>query len=210
MQFFNLSITPRGFQFVDKNGHHLNLPQALRKITTRIHSWYSDFILMVVHTASDHVPFWQIRKIVFEAAGVKIGKSTIHMGARFYHPSGISIGDDSIIGYKATLDGRAQLSIGNHVDIASEVMIYNSEHDIHSSDFKAISAPVVIDDYVFIGPRTIILPGVTIGKGSVVAAGSVVTKSVPAQKIFAGIPAKHIGDRNIELTYTLGRAQLFS
>jgi maltose O-acetyltransferase len=114
------------------------------------------------------------------------------------------------VGEKATLDGRARLSIGDHVDIASEVMIYNAEHDLNDPHFKAIQAPVTIGDYVFIGPRAIILPGVTIGRGAVVAAGAVVTKDVPEFTIVGGVPAKEIGERSLkDPQYRLGRAAWF-
>lgn len=136
--------------------------------------------------------------------------STIHTGARFYNPSNISIGKDSILGEGIVLDGRDRIVIGDHVDIASDVMIYNSQHDIHSDDFHAISAPVIIEDYIFIGPRAIILPGVTLAKGSVVGAGAVVTKDVPAFSIVGGVPAKVIGERKrTDLQYRLGRAAWF-
>jgi maltose O-acetyltransferase len=132
------------------------------------------------------------------------------MGAKFFEPSGVSIGEDTIIGDRIFLDGRAKLTIGSHVDIASEVMIYNSEHDMNAEDFHAIVAPVEIHDYVFIGPRAIILPGVTIGEGAVVAAGAVVTKDVPAFAFVGGVPAKVIGERSLKkLNYKLGRARLF-
>jgi len=108
------------------------------------------------------------------------------------------IGEDSIIGEGVVLDGRDKLTIGNNVDIASEVMIYNAEHALNDANFKAISAPVVIEDYVFIGPRVIILPGVTIKKGAVVGAGAVVTKDVEEFKIVGGVPAKEIGERQIK------------
>ncbi|KKQ96441.1 MAG: Acetyltransferase, partial [Candidatus Woesebacteria bacterium GW2011_GWA1_39_12] len=69
---------------------------------------------------------------------------------------------------------------------------------------------VEIKDYVFIGPRAIILPGVSIGRGAVVAAGAVVTKNVPDFAIVGGVPAKVIGERkNKNLNYRLGRARLF-
>jgi maltose O-acetyltransferase len=89
-------------------------------------------------------------------------------------------------------------------------MVYNSEHDLESEEFDAIVAPVEIGDYVFIGPRAIILPGVKIGRGAVVAAGAVVTKSVPDFIIVGGVPAKEIGERkNKNPDYKLGRARLF-
>lgn len=132
------------------------------------------------------------------------------MWARFYDPRHIEIGTDTIIGDHAFLDGRDTIKIGDHVDIASGVMIYNSEHAINSDDFHAVNAPVEIGDYVFIGPRVIILPGVKIGRGAVVGAGAVVTKDVPDFAIVGGVPAKIIGERkNKNLNYILGRARLF-
>lgn len=132
------------------------------------------------------------------------------MGCRFFQPNGIKIGQDTIVGNSAFLDGRDNLIIGNHVDIASEVMIYNSEHDINDIHFKAVNHPVVIEDYAFVGPRVIILPGVHIGKGAIIGAGAVVTKNIPNYAIYAGVPAVQIGKRvNNSPNYILGRARLF-
>lgn len=161
---------------------------------------------------SGYVPIHHYRRLVYRIFGMSIGRgSTVHMFATFYNPFNISIGNDSIIGEWAVLDGRALLIIGNHVDIASNVMIYNAEHDINSTDFtKARMEKVVIDDYVFIGPRAIILPGVTIGKGAVVAAGAVVTKDIEPFSIVGGVPAKEIGKRDeSSIGYKLGRAAWF-
>ena len=126
----------------------------------------------------------------------------------------IRIGEDTIVGEGVVLDGRAELIIGNHVDIATEVMIYNAQHDMEVEHFSAVETvvqkPVKIEDYVFIGPRAIILPGVTVGKGAVVGAGAVVTKDVPPFAIVGGVPAKIIGERkNKDLHYKLGRAAWF-
>lgn len=158
-----------------------------------------------------YIPSHHIRRFLYRLDGIKIGKgSTIHMGAVFYFPETIVIGQDSIIGENAVLDGRDKLRIGDHVDIASEVMIYNAEHDINDEKFKAITAPVEIGDYVFIGPRAIILPGVKIGKGAVVGAGAVVAKDVGEFEIVGGVPAKVIGERKLKNpSYKLGRAAWF-
>ena len=207
----NIKLNEKGLTFVDKHGNRLGYSRAFSKISNRIRNWILDLELYFLHAFSKHLPFWSLRKIIFKLSGISIGRgSTIHMGCKFFQPDGISIGEDTIIGERAFLDGRAELIIGDHVDIASEVMVYNSEHDINSPTFTAIEEPVFIGNYVFIGPRVVILPGVNIGKGAVVAAGAVVTKDVPDFKIVGGVPAKEIGEReNKDLNYKLGRARLF-
>jgi maltose O-acetyltransferase len=196
--------------FKDKTGKNISNTEAVGKITNRLYSYVLDFELMVLRWVS-HVPSHMFRKLFYRLSGVKIGKkSTIHMWANFFEPNGIRIGADTIIGDHAFLDGRAPLVIGSHVDIASSVMIYNSEHDLESDDFSARTASVEIGDYVFIGPRVIILPGVKIGKGAVIAAGAVVTTDVPDFAIIGGVPGKIIGERkNKTPNYRLGRPRLF-
>lgn len=179
------------------------------KIKRRITTVIREFENMIMAWCG-HVPSHHFRRFIYRLGGMKIGKgSAIHTEAKFYNAKNIIIGEDSIIGEDAVLDGRAKLIIGNHVDMASEVMVYNCEHDVNDGNFKAVCAPVEIGDYVFIGPRAIILPGVRIGKGAVVAAGAVVTKDVPEFKIVGGVPAKEIAERNKDVSYHLGRAAWF-
>lgn len=200
----------KGIKFTDKHGNSLSAKEAVKKALIRFYNWWLDFKLMIINY-SGYCPFWFWRKMVYRWAGVKIGKgSKIHVGGRFFEPRRVIIGEDTLVGEFAFLDGRAPLKIGNHVDIASQVLIYNSGHDIESEDFRALTAPVEIEDYVFIGPRAIILPGVKIGKGAIVGAGAVVTKNVAPFKIIGGVPAKEIGERKRKnLNYKLGRARLF-
>jgi maltose O-acetyltransferase len=181
----------------DKDGNALSPNQIFEKIIIRIKTIWLEFVTGFLWWSVGNNPFHSIRRFFYKLAGMKIGKkATIHMRARIYYPQGISIGEGSLIGEKASLDGRQQLKnskggleIGKHVDIASEV---------------------VIGDYVFIGPRAIIMPGVKIAKGAIVAAGAIVTKDVGENEIVAGIPAKKIADRkNKNLNYKLGRPRLF-
>ena len=182
----------------------------IRKVTRRVSAIVLEMDNMFLKCVG-HIPSHHIRRLCYRLQGAKIGKgSSIHMGAVFYNAGNIRIGKDTIIGENAVLDGRADLVIGDHVDIASEVMIYNAQHDINDEKFTAITEPVEISDYVFIGPRAIILPGVKIGKGAVVGAGAVVTKDVAEMAIVGGVPAKVIGERKLkDLTYKLGRAAWF-
>ena len=210
MKIANLNITSKGIQFVDKHGNPLSPGVAVNKILNRFFSYFLDFELMLLNYIG-HLPIHFLRHSIYRLSGLKLHpSSTIHTGARFFNPRNITIGQDTIIGYGAFLDGRAPLNIGSHVDIASEVMIYNSEHDVHSVDMRAIEEPVKIGDYVFIGPRVIIMPGVTIGKGAIIAGGAVVTKDVPPRSIVGGVPAKVIGERRLKkFNYRLGRPRLF-
>lgn len=194
----------------NKYGEKLEWGEAVEKGVNRIINIFLDFELMILRWVG-HIPFHSARKLAYKLAGVKFGKgSTIHMWCNFFNPSGVEIGEDTIIGGNAFLDGREPLKIKNHVDIAAQVLIYNSQHDVDSVDFSAKHGEVIIEDYVFIGPRAIILPGVKIGKGAIVAAGAVVTKNVSAFTVVGGVPAKEIRKRNLQNpSYRLGRARLF-
>jgi len=194
----------------DRNGKVLSVGEAWHKIIARIASIILEFEVFILHLIGC-VPSHFIRRFFYRLSGIKIGKgSTIHTKARFYDPRNITLGADTIIGEEVTLDGRAKLTIGNHVDIATEVMIFNSQHEVDDENFTAHDRPVFIEDYVFIGPRSIILPGVKIGKGAIVAAGAVVSRDVPPYAIVGGVPAKIIGERKLKsLNYKLGRARWF-
>lgn len=182
-------------------------------------------------TVTGLIPSHAIRLFLYRYVfGLRIGRgSSIHWLARFNNPAGIIIGSHTIIGNDAFLDGRLKrtgnkltgyftqlfsnskrpLTIGNNVSIAGEVRIFTMEHDIDSSDFAEVSAPVTIEDYVVIGTRVTILPGVTIGKGAVIASGAVVTKDVAPYTVVGGVPAAFIKNRNKDLHYTLRFARLF-
>lgn len=195
----------------DKHGRKLTAGQLSQKIANRISAIWLEFVTGFLWWFVGEVPLHHFRRFFYRLAGMKIGRgSTVHMRCRFYDPRNIQIGQDSIIGERVVLDGRAKLSIGDHVDIATGAMIFNSQHDIHDEYFSPIEKENVIEDYVFIGPNAIVLPGVTIGRGAVVAAGAVVTKDVPPMTIVGGTPAKEIGQRQVkELNYRLGRARWF-
>lgn len=194
----------------DKTGKKLNLFQFNIKLKQRLLNILLEFEVFLLHLVG-HIPSHHFRRAFYRAGGIIIGKgSAIHMGARFYDPHNIFLGEDSIIGEGVVLDGRDKLVVGNHVAVATGVMILNSQHEINNEFFSPSNAPVIIEDYVFIGPGVIIQPGVKIGKGAIVAAGAVVTKDVAPYAIVGGVPAKIIGERKLKnLHYKLGRARWF-
>ena len=159
-----------------------------------------------------HIPFSFIRLICYRKLFfMKIGKeSNILMHTKILNPRNILIGNNSVVNYNCLLDGRVStIKIGNNVDIAPFVKIWTLQHDYNDSNYNLKSNPVVVKDYAWISSDVIILPGVTIGEGAVVAAGSVVTKDVSDYSINAGVPAKKIGERNKNLKYKLKYFPLF-
>lgn len=116
-------------------------------------------------------------------------------------PRNISIGDGSIIGMWAILDGREGITIGKNVNFSSEVALWTLQHDYNSPTFATEGGPIVIGDRAWISFRATILPGVTIGEGAVIAANSVVTKDVAPYTVVGGIPAKPLMQRTGKLSY---------
>ena len=149
-----------------------------------------------------HFPSQRLRKFVLRLLGARIDRSAIlYGGFEIRSPRKLTIGAGSCIGHRATLDARGGLTIGKNVNFSSEVMIWTAQHDWRDPKFGTVFEQVVIGDYVWLGPRCIILPGVTVGEGAVIAAGAVVTKDVGPYTVVAGIPAMKISDRPGNLNY---------
>ncbi len=108
---------------------------------------------------------------------------------------GLTLKDGVCIGPGSLLDARKGLTIEENAVIAYQAIIWTFNHDYNDINFCGKGAPVTIGAYSWICSRSIILPGVTIGEGCVVASGAIVTKDVPPYSIVAGIPAKVIGKR---------------
>ncbi len=144
-----------------------------------------------------HIPSRRLR-MLFYRGFFSIGEnSNLMMGITLRKMNGITIGKVTNVNPKCLLDSRGgSITIGNYVDIAPEVNIWTLEHDPNDPEFISRGASVVIEDYVWLANRVIVLPGVTIGKGAVVAAGAVVTKDIPAWTIAGGVPARVIGNRS--------------
>lgn len=158
--------------------------------------WYLAYLI-------GHIPNHTIRIFLYRhIIGIKIGNhSSIHRGARFYAPNKIVIGDNCVVGPVCFLDGRGGITIKNNCVFGGGTWIFTAEHDPNSPTFNYTNAPVIIEDYVWTGSRALILPGVILGTGCVVAAGAVVTKNVEPYTIVGGIPAKKIGERTKDLNY---------
>lgn len=151
------------------------------------------------------IPSHFVRNFLYRLCGMKIGKnSLVYGGAEVRRPEWVEIGDGSIVGNRAILDGRLGIKIGCNVNISTGVWIWTVQHDHKDPKFGDVGGKVTVCDHAWLSCRSIILPGVTIGEGAVVAAGAVVVKDVEAYSVVAGIPAKKIADRPRTIAYNLG------
>lgn len=159
------------------------------------------FVLDMIMCFPCHI----IRIMFLRSLRMKIGKhSAVCRRVDIRTPYRISIGSYTTINKKVVLDGRGGIEIGDCVDIAQDVNIWSLQHDYNSSTYATKGAKVVIEDFVWIASRATILPGITIGRGAVIGACSVVTKDIPPMCIAAGNPARIIGKREDCLKYKLG------
>lgn len=130
--------------------------------------------------------------------------AAIHTGCHLtgFH---LTVGAHSVINRDCRLDARGGLTIGANVSISSQCFLITASHQVQSPSFEGLDGhtAITIEDYAWLGARAMVLPGVRIGRAAVVGAGAVVTRDVEPYAIVAGNPARPIGRRRCEPTYTL-------
>lgn len=159
-----------------------------------------------------HDMFNHRRAAAYRAAGIRVSPSAQILGPltllgwenieRF-----LQIGDEAALETPCTISLCAPVRIGHKVHTGQEVMILTGSHHIGGTEKRCGPydfAPVEIGDGCWIGARALILPGVSIGPGCVVAAGAVVTRSMPPNSIVAGNPARVIGKLDLAGTQSHG------
>lgn len=168
--------------------------------------------LYLTNHVINRVPSHQFRLFCYRhLLNFEIGQNSfIFMDTWFDAGNRFVMADHSVINQKCRLDTRGGITIGKNVSISAEVCILTADHDLQCENFTGRNRPVVIEDYVFVGTRAMILPGVTLKKGCAVAAGAVVTRDVEPFTIVAGSPAKPIGSRSSTLNYTIHYDRLFA
>lgn len=152
--------------------------------------------VIVYNTIINKIPSRTIRALFVRMMGAHLGKnSVLFRRAEILDPCNLMIGENTNVGWFCSMDARGEIKIGNNVTVASYVKLITGSHILDDAFFKAQFKPIVIEDFCWIGTGCIILQGVTIGKGAVVAAGSVVTKDVEPYTVVGGVPAKFIKKR---------------
>ena len=156
-------------------------------------------IVCVVTPNRGPVSLRNIRVIVARLFGAKIGNSSsLSNSCQIWNPCNLHMGEWSIISEECNIYSVDKVVIGDRVAISREVFICGASHDITSPIMELKHAPVVIGSDVWIGARAIVLPGVSVGDGAVVAAGAVVTKDVVPWTVVGGNPAKFIKKRELK------------
>ncbi len=141
--------------------------------------------------------FFGLKRILYRSAGATIGKNVrICSSAKILGNGSLTIGENTWIGHETMIISSSNILIGKNVDIAPRVYIGTGTHEVdptgsHSAG-QGISKEIIIEDGVWIGVNSTILPGVNIGQKTIIAAGSVVTKSFQKLLVIGGIPAKFI------------------
>jgi acetyltransferase-like isoleucine patch superfamily enzyme len=172
-----------------------------RKVRNYLAAWvFNNFVT--------YIPSHAIRQAYLRFFGATIGKdSAIMRGTMFWSIEFLTIGDRSCIGMRCLLDCRAGIAIGDDVVIASDTHIIGGGHDVNHPDFLPVPTPIVIEDYVWVASRAMILPS-HIHRGAVVSAHAVVTKDIGECEIVGGVPAKVIGKRNPEALKYSGKYRI--
>ena len=160
-----------------------------------LHNWHSSLEWLFIAILK-HIPSRRLRLSLLRKRGAQIAKHVSMFGSvEVRNPRGLCIAEGCSIGPKVLLDARKGLEIHENVTIAYDAIIWTLHHDMNAPDFHTCGAKTVIDKYAWICSRAILLPGIHIGEGAVVASGAVVTKDVEPYAVVGGIPAKKIGER---------------
>jgi maltose O-acetyltransferase len=136
------------------------------------------------------------RARILSRAGIGVGQALIESGC-FFFGDRVSIGDWSWVNHRCYFDSRDQITIGTKCSLGMEVMLCTSTHHLGDATKRAgayTSSPITVGDGTWIGTRALILPGVTVGPGCIVAGGAVVAEDLEPNGLYAGTPARRVRD----------------
>lgn len=180
-----------------KNSERLSILHTFRVVmNTLILTLYRAVVKFIPETKGFAFKRWMLRR-----AGATVGRNVRICSSVFIAGAGnLSIGDDSWVGHRSTIIASGDMRIGKNVDIAPCVLITTGSHRPEpQSDRMAgegIGLNVEVQDGCWICANATILPGITVGEMSLVAAGAVVNRNVEPRTLVAGVPARLVKDYN--------------
>jgi maltose O-acetyltransferase len=154
---------------------------------------------LLVRLAGARIVFRPLRFLIYRAAGVRLKQSNIAAGLFLGGPpSNLTIGHGTSINVDCFFDCLGKVTLGRGVMVGMGVTIVTSDHPVGADgqpEGLPVGRDVVIEDGAWLGARSMILPGVTVGEGAIVSAGAVVTRDCRPLSIYAGVPARLVGHR---------------
>lgn len=163
----------------------------------------SDILYVFTNYFVCNIPFWPVRKLIYQIRGLKIGKgSRILMKVVIVSPKGIRIGDNTIINEHCFIDGRGGVSIGSNVTIAVYSKLITGSHNIDDGQFSYTNDSIVIEDNVAVFADSVVLGGAHLRRGCVISAKSLVRKGEYEEfSIYGGNLAGYIRKRKSDNIY---------
>ncbi len=136
------------------------------------------------------------RRFLLRMFGCKVGRDVhLRSTARIYFPWRVNLGDRCQIGDNVELYSLGQITVGEDAVISQGAYICTGSHDPYSPTFELYTRPIVIEREAWVCAQAFVFPGVTVGRGAVIAARSVLKRDAKPYLIYAGTPAREVGDR---------------
>ena len=145
------------------------------------------------------IPWSGFRTALLRLFGAEIGTGVvIKPGVQVKYPWRLTVGDHCWIGEDAWIDNLTTVSLASNVCISQGAYLCTGNHDWTDPSFGLVIEPITLDNGSWVGARAVLAPGVVLGECAIAAAGSVVTRSIPAYEIHAGNPAKFVRQRRVK------------
>ncbi|MFN6572146.1 colanic acid biosynthesis acetyltransferase WcaF [Nostoc minutum NIES-26] len=143
-------------------------------------------------------PISAIKVLTLRWFGAEIGQGArIKPGVRVKFPWRLTVGDFVWLGEDTWIDNLAHVTIESHVCLSQGVYLCTGNHDWNHPNFQLITAPIHIQESSWIAAKSVIGPGVTVGKGAVLTLGGVTARSLEPMTIYAGNPAQPVKTRKL-------------
>ena len=144
------------------------------------------------------LPFSGLKLGLLRLFGASIGRGVrIKPGVRVKFPWRLVVGDHSWLGEDLWIDNIAEVRIGSHCCVSQGVYLCTGSHDWSSDTFDLIAGPIVVESHAWLGARSVVGPGVTVGEGAVLSLGAVATRPLEPWTIYSGTPAVPAKERSV-------------
>jgi putative colanic acid biosynthesis acetyltransferase WcaF len=151
------------------------------------------------------LPINAFKVFLLRLFGAEIGKGVvIKPGVKVKFPWRLKVGNHVWIGENVWIDNIAPVTIRNHVCISQDVYLCTGNHDWRDPNFKLLTGEIYVEDGSWLAARSVIGPGVRVGRGAILGLGSVASRSLQPMTIYSGNPAQPVKERNLvsDLSHT--------